>query len=96
MVRILETAHRLTCLIRANAAVDEGLEDVPDDFSSVKRPNGPSDNAAYRQALHQIGDRPRVLIGGLTGTNVAKSSLQTAAVGGLAAAASYFLAHLVG
>lgn len=34
--------------------------------------------------------------GRLTGLNVIKSSLQTAAVGGLAAAAAYYLAHLFG
>jgi VIT1/CCC1 family predicted Fe2+/Mn2+ transporter len=34
--------------------------------------------------------------GRLTGLNVVKASLQTAAVGGLAAAAAYFLAHLFG
>ena len=34
--------------------------------------------------------------GRLTGINMAKSGLQTAAVGGLAAAAAYYLAHLFG
>ena len=34
--------------------------------------------------------------GRLTGFNIVKASLQTAAVGGLAAAAAYYLAHLFG
>jgi predicted membrane protein (TIGR00267 family) len=34
--------------------------------------------------------------GRLTGLNVVKASLQTAAVGGLAASAAYYLAHLFG
>ena len=36
------------------------------------------------------------LKGRLTWLNVIKASLQTAAVGGLAAAAAYYLAHLFG